>query len=166
MKWGEGCGYESCSCRGVNFISRYREETDYCVNGKRVSIGDDGGAAYYSTNQSDLDAIDLFHLEQYAKYCYWHSKQKREKPDVYGDMVLQPFEHPFPVRLKAPKTPTLPTMENSPADRAAAAGEAQAVILGDRLRAPLPSISRTTGDIEKSSPLFRESSANPQQNLF
>lgn len=61
---------------------------------------------------------------------------------------------------------TLPTMESSPADRAAAAGEAQAVILADRLRAPLPSISRTTGDIEKSSPLFRESSANPQQNLF
>jgi hypothetical protein len=62
--------------------------------------------------------------------------------------------------------PTLPTMETVAADRAAAAGEALAAILADRLRAPLPSISCVTGDIEKGSPLFRESSANPQQNLF
>lgn len=61
---------------------------------------------------------------------------------------------------------TLPTMENVSAERAAANGEAQAATLAERLRAPLPSISRTTGDIEKTSPLFRESSANPQINLF
>jgi hypothetical protein len=60
----------------------------------------------------------------------------------------------------------LPTMGSVSKDRATAFGEAQAVILADRLRAPLPSISRTTGDIEKTSPLFRESSANPQTNLF
>ena len=67
--------------------------------------------------------------------------------------------------MKPISTP-LPTMETVAADRVAAAGEAQAVILADRLRAPLPSISLTTGDIEKTSPLFRESPANPQQNLF
>jgi hypothetical protein len=60
----------------------------------------------------------------------------------------------------------LPTMENVAAERAAASGEAQAATLAERLRAPLPSISRTTGDIEKTSPLFRESSANPQTSLF
>ena len=100
MRWGEGCGYESCPCRGVHFISRYREETDYCVNGKRVSVGDDGMALYSSTTLADLEALNLFSLEQYAKYCAWHVEQKTTKPDIYGDMVLQPFERPYPVRLK------------------------------------------------------------------
>lgn len=106
MKWGIGCGYESCPCRGVHFISRYREETDYCVDGKRVSIGDDGMAVYFSTTLDDLKALDLYHLEQYAKYCAWHSSKKRENPAVYGDMVLQPFERPYPVRLKVEDTCT------------------------------------------------------------
>ena len=77
---------------------------------------------------------------------------------AHAAFILQP-------QLKVENS-TLSTMENVAAERAAATGEAQAVVLADRLRAPLPSISRTTGDIEKSSPLFRESSANPQQNLF
>ena len=70
------------------------------------------------------------------------------------------------MRVTLASNPALPTMESVAADRAAAAGEAQAVILEDRLRAHLPSISAITGDIEKSSPLFRESDANPQKNLF
>jgi hypothetical protein len=52
------------------------------------------------------------------------------------------------------------------ADRSAAMGEAKAAELAERLKTPLASISRTTGEMEKRSPLFRESSANPQQNLF
>ena len=62
--------------------------------------------------------------------------------------------------------PTLPTMETVAADRAAAAGESQAAKLAEMLRSPLPSISRITGDMEVNAPLFRESPANPQQNLF
>jgi len=64
------------------------------------------------------------------------------------------------------KTPSFPTMGNVAADRAAASGEAMAAELADRLRAPLPSVSRIAGDIEMHSPLFRESSANPQPFLF
>ena len=63
-------------------------------------------------------------------------------------------------------TPTLPTMDTVPADRAAAAGVSQAVELSLRLTAPLPSVSRITGDMETNSPLFRETAANPQQTLF
>ena len=40
------CGYEhSYQCREVNgtrFISRYRGENDYCVNGRRIGWNDDG----------------------------------------------------------------------------------------------------------------------------
>lgn len=60
----------------------------------------------------------------------------------------------------------LPTMETMPADRAAAAGESLAAELSDRLLMPRPSISRATGEIEKHSPLFCGSSANPQPSLF
>ena len=60
----------------------------------------------------------------------------------------------------------LPEMETAEADRADAAGEALALVLADRLRAPLPSISRKTGDIEINSPLFAGSPANPQKSLF
>ena len=64
------------------------------------------------------------------------------------------------------KTLLLPTMETAPADRAAAAAESLAAELGERLRSPLPSITRITGDMEKNSPLFCGSSANPQQSMF
>jgi hypothetical protein len=57
-------------------------------------------------------------------------------------------------------------METVAADRAAAAGESQAAKLAEMLKSPLPSISRITGDMEVNAPLFRESPANPQQNLF
>jgi hypothetical protein len=57
-------------------------------------------------------------------------------------------------------------MENVAAERAGAVGEANAVQIAGLLRSPLPSISRIAGDIETNSPLFRETSANPQQSLF
>lgn len=62
--------------------------------------------------------------------------------------------------------PTLPTMETVDEERAAAAGEALAVSLADRLRSPLASVSRTTGDMETNSPLFSGSDANLQRILF
>jgi len=94
------CGYHSCSCRGINFISRYREKNDYCVEGKRVCVTDAGAAVYSSASRSDLDALGLFLLGQYAKYCAWHVEHKRNNPAVYGDMVLQPFSGSYPLRLK------------------------------------------------------------------
>jgi hypothetical protein len=60
----------------------------------------------------------------------------------------------------------LPGMETVSADRAAASNEAVAVDISIQLHTPLPSISRVTGEIEKHSPLFRESDANPQPKLF
>lgn len=64
------------------------------------------------------------------------------------------------------KSLLLPTMETMPADRASAAGESLAAELSDRLLMPRPSISRVTGEMEKHSPLFCGSSANPQPSLF
>jgi hypothetical protein len=69
-------------------------------------------------------------------------------------------------RIRQRTENTLPTMETVAADRAQAIGEAQADELTARLKSPLPSITRTCGDIEMHSPLFRESPANPQQDLF
>jgi hypothetical protein len=60
----------------------------------------------------------------------------------------------------------LPAMETVEADRAEVAGVELAASLAERLRAPLPSISRATGEMETRSPLFCESPANPQQTLF
>ena len=60
----------------------------------------------------------------------------------------------------------LPGFEHVPTDRAVATAEAQGEQLTAQLLTPAPSISRTTGQMERHSPLFRESSANSQLNLF
>lgn len=67
---------------------------------------------------------------------------------------------------RMPASLPLPEMESVTEERAAAAGEALAVSLAERLRSPLPSISRAAGEMETRSPLFRETAANPQKNLF
>jgi hypothetical protein len=60
----------------------------------------------------------------------------------------------------------LPGFEHVAADRAEAAAEAQGESLTLRMREPRRSISAAAGAMEVHSPLFCDSSANPQQNLF
>lgn len=88
------CGYHSCRCRGVSFISRGGVVLDssYCVDGKRVRVKDDGAVYAFDLTAADVAALSNHFLNKYAEYCAWHSKQKAEKPEVYGDMVLQPFD--------------------------------------------------------------------------
>jgi hypothetical protein len=87
------CGYHSCVCRGVSFISRggVRPDSDYCVNGKRVRLSDDGAVYAYDLTQADVDALSMFLLEEYVAYCVWHVEQTRNRPAIYGDMKLSPF---------------------------------------------------------------------------
>ena len=62
--------------------------------------------------------------------------------------------------------PTLPGMENVPAERAEARAEQTGRDLTEKLTAPPTSIESRAGEIEQKSPLFRETAANPQSGLF
>jgi hypothetical protein len=71
---------------------------------------------------------------------------------------------------KAPKPPVrsaaLPGMEGDIEAQRTAAGEEQGRQLTDRLLAPRPSISRAAGEMERESPLFRDTEASGQGSLF
>lgn len=62
--------------------------------------------------------------------------------------------------------PTLPGMEQVPAERAEANAEQQGKDLTAKLTEPPKSIEAKAGDIEQHSPLFRDTEANPQGNIF
>ena len=62
--------------------------------------------------------------------------------------------------------PTLPGLENVPAERAEAVAEQQGKDLTAELTKPPASIESKAGDIEQRSPLFRDTEANPQSGLF
>jgi 2'-5' RNA ligase len=71
---------------------------------------------------------------------------------------------------KAPRPPVrsaaLPGMEGDIEAQRTAAGEEQGRQLTDRLLAPRPSISRAAGEMERESPLFRDTEAGGQGSLF
>jgi hypothetical protein len=92
------CGYHSCTCRGVSFISYYQHEADYCIDGKRVTMRDGGLVVTPSATEMHVEALNRYLLVKYAAYCDWHSERKTTNPVVYGDMVLQPLEN-YPARL-------------------------------------------------------------------
>lgn len=62
--------------------------------------------------------------------------------------------------------PTLPGMEHVPAERAEANAEHQGQELTAQLTAPPKSIEGKAGEIEQRSPLFRDTEANPQRDMF
>lgn len=62
--------------------------------------------------------------------------------------------------------PTLPGMEQVPAERAEASAEQHGKDLSDKLTEPPKSIERAAGEMEQKSPLFRDTEANPQGGLF
>jgi hypothetical protein len=84
----------------VAFISRggVRPDSDYCINGKRVRLSDNGEVYAYDLTQADVDLLGLHLLAKYADYCTWHVQKKYGRPDVYGDMTLQPFDTVWPLR--------------------------------------------------------------------
>ncbi|MCU1301406.1 MAG: hypothetical protein JWQ87_1690 [Candidatus Sulfotelmatobacter sp.] len=67
---------------------------------------------------------------------------------------------------ESPVEPTLPGMEQVPAERAEANAEQQGRDLTEKLAEPPKSIESKAGEIEQKSPLFRDTEANPQKGLF
>jgi hypothetical protein len=72
----EQCGYRGlghyCTEGKVQFISRYRETNDYCVDGRRVSIGDDGHVRH--AQDGDVQRIYAFELAKHEEYLRWHAE--------------------------------------------------------------------------------------------
>ena len=79
----QSCGYESCSCREVTFISRGGTSplsTDYCVDGKRIRIVDG----------EPLPApIFTYALNKYAAFLNWHCENRT------AGKILDRNPHPF-----------------------------------------------------------------------
>jgi hypothetical protein len=64
------------------------------------------------------------------------------------------------------KEPTLPGMENVPAERAEAKAGAEGERLTGEVAQPKEDISRKAGEMERESPLFRDTEASGQSGLF
>jgi hypothetical protein len=75
-------------------------------------------------------------------------------------------EVPEPKPAPEEVAPTLPGMESAVAEQRDAAAEESGRQLSDQMRAPAPSIEKTAGEMERNSPLFAETEANPQGGLF
>lgn len=69
------CGYNGsfhfCSKNGVAFISRYHDTNDYCVDGRRVTLRDDG--SMQSEQKDDRNRIRQFEQAKYELYVAEHA---------------------------------------------------------------------------------------------
>jgi len=78
----QSCGYGSCPCRGVNFISCGMGSTDYCVDGKRVRV----------LEGAPLPArIFVYQLDKYAAFLTWHAENRRAGKIL--DRAPEPFNY-------------------------------------------------------------------------
>ncbi len=68
--------------------------------------------------------------------------------------------------LSKGQSATLPGMESAVAEQKKAAGEFQGEKLTQEINKPPASIEETAGKMERESPLFRNSEANPQKDMF
>lgn len=88
------CGYSGhvCGYGKVQFISRYCGENDYCVDGIRIGISDDGFVHWHgqTPSQEIVDRILLFELDEYSEYI----RLRAESKSTLGSVELQPFGHP------------------------------------------------------------------------
>jgi hypothetical protein len=82
------CGYQGhvCGLNRVQFISRYRDENDYCVNGTRVSLTDSGE---FNGTPEQAEAVRLFELHRYAEYLVWRNDFRLRVGGEIGE--IQPF---------------------------------------------------------------------------
>lgn len=84
------CGYDSCPCRGVHFISCYRRESDYCVDGERVAVNEETGAIRRAT-PLQIEKLIAHYAVEHAKYEKWHTEMALK----HGDF-LPPLSGPKP----------------------------------------------------------------------
>ena len=84
------CGYDSCPCRGVHFISCYQEESDYCIDGERVAVNKETGAVRKATPLQIEKLITHYAIER-TKYEVWHATMLQR----YGN-YLSPLAVPWP----------------------------------------------------------------------
>ena len=70
------CGYRGlghyCSEGKVQFISRYRLSNDYCIDGRRVTVDDEGRTNH--AQDGDLQRIYAFELAKHEEYLRWHAE--------------------------------------------------------------------------------------------
>jgi hypothetical protein len=70
------CGYRGlghyCGEGKVLFISRYRLANDYCVDGRRVNVTDDGEV--HNALPGDLRRIYDFEFAKHQEYLRWHAE--------------------------------------------------------------------------------------------
>jgi hypothetical protein len=85
------CGYDSCPCRGVHFISCYRQESDYCVDGERVAVSEETGAIRKATALQIEKMVEFYGSER-QKYEEWYARMAPK----YGD-YLSPISEPKPM---------------------------------------------------------------------
>lgn len=90
------CGYGRCLCYGVRFISIYKGERNYCVNGNRVKLNRKFEVVSLSTTDADMELLGLYLLDDYAAYLEWRSESRAYKN--YQDGMLIPFNSTYPLR--------------------------------------------------------------------
>jgi hypothetical protein len=95
----DGCGYDSCPCRGVNFIVcgglGGGADAVYCVDGKRVRIvGSEVMTSSASPEQ--VFKLEMYLLDRYASYLRWRG----ERPYVRS-IPVSPFDYSLPLTRAA-----------------------------------------------------------------
>jgi hypothetical protein len=84
----------------VQFICRYRDENDYCIDGRRIIVYDDGRVRNRDrlpVSAEEVQQLRTYLLDEYAAYCRWHVE--RQQQSGYSP-PLQPFGPPaFPLHL-------------------------------------------------------------------
>ena len=92
------CGYDGVhGCgRGVYFISRYRDETDFCVNGHRVHVYDDG---HTSGTPAEIQSIVLHELTKYGEYAIWNAEH-RAKDATWPTLEAFRYGHLQPKQME------------------------------------------------------------------
>ena len=75
------CGYGSCPCRGVHFIvgGGPRNDSEYCVDGVRVRIDEDGTIRRATPEQADK--LMVFFAAEHAEYVKWHGEMAEKNRD-------------------------------------------------------------------------------------
>ncbi len=77
------CGYHSCACIGVEFISSYDGSSDFCVEGQRVTIRPDRTATCDAVTAQKLN---MGLLDRYAAYLTRRATQKAARPgEIWPD---------------------------------------------------------------------------------
>ena len=81
-------------------------------------------------------------------------------------MTPEAAAHLQQMRARNVNEPTLPGMENVPAERAAARGVQQAQDMSEEMARPQGNVEAAAGEMERNSPLFNSSEAGGMSNMF